>query len=194
MYIKIKNRPIDLTVEWREIPKYPNYLVSIDGRVWSKYCEREISCKGDKNNYIRATLINEDGPKTFKIHRLVISVFNPTDNCENLQVNHVDGDKSNNKLSNLEWCTTLENIRHAIKTGLRGYKTNNPSNPTRRKYLSPEDLEFIFESRINNARVKDIAKELGFKSNTISSVLIGDNYKAEFEVRREILIQKGLVK
>ena len=45
--------------------------------------------------------------------------FNPVENMENLEVNHIDGDKSNNKLENLEWCSGSLNVRHSLDTGLK---------------------------------------------------------------------------
>ena len=52
------------------------------------------------------------------VHRLVMEAFCPIDNMESFDVNHKDGDKTNNKLSNLEWCTKIENMAHARNTGL----------------------------------------------------------------------------
>lgn len=49
-----------------------------------------------------------------QVHRVVMSTFCPLLDDSNYQVNHIDGDKSNNNLSNLEWCTCKENIQHAI--------------------------------------------------------------------------------
>ena len=45
--------------------------------------------------------------------------FNPVENMENLEVNHINGDKSDNSLKNLEWCSGSFNIRHSLQTGLR---------------------------------------------------------------------------
>jgi hypothetical protein len=57
--------------------------------------------------------------KHWLIHRLVAVTFIPTDNPDKLQVNHIDGNKKNNRLSNLEWLTPKENMAHAKATGLR---------------------------------------------------------------------------
>ena len=68
---------------------------------------------------------NDNGEtKFYQIHRVVLTTFNPTDKMESLQVNHIDGDKNNNKLENLEWCTCKENIEHAIRTGLSDFTKN----------------------------------------------------------------------
>ncbi|MCM1217913.1 MAG: HNH endonuclease [Lachnospiraceae bacterium] len=56
--------------------------------------------------------------KCFKVHRLVMNTFCPIENSEELQVNHINGHKDDNRLENLEWCTRSENLIHAFKTGL----------------------------------------------------------------------------
>lgn len=71
---------------------------------------------GKGYNIIRTT---ENGnTKYYQLHRAVLMTFSPIEGMNDLQVNHKDGNKSNNKLSNLEWCTCKENIEHAIRMGL----------------------------------------------------------------------------
>ena len=89
-----------------------NYFISDFGRV--KNCKRKIcNLKPNAHGYIKTT-INQ---KSFSVHRLVALAFIP--NIENKEfVNHIDGNKTNNKLTNLEWATCLENNIHKINNGL----------------------------------------------------------------------------
>lgn len=68
--------------------------------------------------YLQVRLYDKKGKgKTLKVHRLVAQAFIPNPN--NLpQVNHIDGNKQNNNVNNLEWVSNYENIQHAIKNGL----------------------------------------------------------------------------
>lgn len=70
-----------------------------------------------KHGYYYVNIYKNNNRKTVKNHRLVAEAFIP--NPENKpEVNHKDGDKLNNKISNLEWVTSSENIYHAVHTGL----------------------------------------------------------------------------
>lgn len=117
---------------WKDYPESPDTLmVSNMGRVHTK--DRYVnSGKGvrlvkgkllkpcnDKDGYKLIGHTYKDGRrKTLKVHRLVLQTFSPIENMDKMDVNHKDGDKENNELENLEWVTHLENIRHAIETGL----------------------------------------------------------------------------
>jgi hypothetical protein len=116
---------------WKDIVGYEGcYQVSNLGNVKAlrrayypngatKYTEEKLIKFGfDKSGYYRVTLSKENKIKTYLVHRIVALHF--IDNTENkLEVNHVDGDKQNNKADNLEWMTRSENMYHAFNTGLK---------------------------------------------------------------------------
>lgn len=115
--------------EWREIANYPNYEVSSFGRVRSK--QREVRQFGHKQSYTRVmpskilktkmqnggyllVWLCKDGiAKPFTVHRLVASAF--VDGVGQ-DVNHKDGNKTNNRADNLEWATRSENIAHSYRS------------------------------------------------------------------------------
>lgn len=97
------------------------YIVTSDGRVFT-YWENHKKWKEQKyrrhtNGYLRVTIFGKDE----YVHRLVAQCFiaNPNDYPE---VNHKDGNKENNSIDNLEWCTRSQNNKHAFETGLRSYE------------------------------------------------------------------------
>ena len=98
-----------------DIPGYPGYQISNCGNIFSRKLERVITLHPDKDGYLRCGLYNNNIEKHFRIHRLVATAFipNPEDKP---QVNHKDGNKANNNVSNLEWNTVAENNKHARET------------------------------------------------------------------------------
>jgi hypothetical protein len=101
---------------------YINYDVTEEGKVFSLKFNKKIQLKeSNLKGYSQIGLCQNNKVKSFHVHRLVAECFIP--NPLNLpQVNHKDGNKKNNYVWNLEWCTSKENCNHAVKNGLRDNK------------------------------------------------------------------------
>lgn len=102
---------------WKDVPNYEGlYEVSNFGNIKSLITNRLLKPSSDRFGYVRFNALKNKKSKTIRIHRLVMEVFNPIE--IKMQVNHLDGDKTNNHIDNLEWCTDSENKLHAYKHGL----------------------------------------------------------------------------
>ncbi|MFR5544762.1 MAG: NUMOD4 motif-containing HNH endonuclease [Intestinibacter bartlettii] len=111
---------------WRKIEGFESYEVSNMGRVRSL---DRVSCSGHKltgkvliptqnqYGYLIVSLYKNGTRYIKRVHRLVSVAFIPNPEGKP-QVNHIDGDKSNNRVSNLEWATAKENCQHAYNAGL----------------------------------------------------------------------------
>lgn len=116
--------------EAREVPGYNGkYIVTKLGKVYNNITGTEMKTRM-LNGYPHVGLRWFDGEKSnqklYKVHRLVAEAF--INNPENKpMVNHIDGDKTNSKVENLEWVTNQENCIHAVKTGLRNLKWTKES-------------------------------------------------------------------
>lgn len=103
-------------LEKRVIEKYPEYTINENGNVYGKI-GKELKHDITYDGYHRVVLYSNGKPKHYPIHRLVAETFIP--NPDNKPtVNHIDGDKSNNSVGNLEWCTHSENSQHAYDNKL----------------------------------------------------------------------------
>jgi hypothetical protein len=117
---------------WKEHPDYGGiYLVSNTGKI--KSVDTIINCKcggtrlhkgrelkqfKNERGYLCVVITKNKKGRIKKVHRLVAETF--IDNVDDKpQVNHIDCNKENNNVSNLEWCTNSENMLHAYKNNLR---------------------------------------------------------------------------
>lgn len=130
---------------WKKINDYPNYEISNLGNL-----RRYFKTTGYKNlkgcvkstGYMQDELRDINNNKIYKFrHRLVAEVF-LNKSSELLEVNHIDGNKLNNKVDNLEWCTPSENIKHSFKIGLKNFlgEENPRSKLTKAQVLEIREL------------------------------------------------------
>lgn len=98
--------------------KETNYSISDNGEVKNNKTNKILK-QQIQNGYCHCTLSIDKKGKRFRIHRLVAEAFIP--NLDNKEyVNHIDGDRQNNCVNNLEWATPAENTQHAFSSGLTG--------------------------------------------------------------------------
>ena len=147
---------------WKDIVKHEGYQVSNLGNIKGK--NGKILIGGIKRGYREVILVNNNKRYYKLVHRLVAEIF--ISNPENkLQINHIDGNKLNNKVDNLEWCTPNENMKHAYKIGLQKplYAKENPRAKKVKQYNLNNELLNHYDgikeaSRINNINPRDITK------------------------------------
>lgn len=151
--------------EWKDIKGYEGlYQVSNLGRVKSLKFGKERILKPIKNTvgYMQVSLCKYGKIKKFTVHNILAEVFiqNPENKPE---VNHIDEDKTNNMVSNLEWCTRKENVNHGTR--------NKRSAVSRGKALKAIDIatgeynEYCSQS--------ECARQLGVNQSNITQCLKG---------------------
>lgn len=156
---------------WKNIPNWEWYLINEQGKVLNTRTNKYL--KGDINNigYHRVTLYDNKRKQRFFIHRLVATLFLPNPN--NLpEVNHIDGNKDNNNVSNLEWCNRVHNEHAARRIGLKEYKpfevTFNDGSVKRYKFAPQLAFELNVTKRTIQNYLQDKSK--GYKNKGIEKI------------------------
>jgi hypothetical protein len=150
--------------KWKDIVGYENkYQVSNFGRL--RNANGIMKPMTATNGYLVACLWKNNKQKKFVLHKLVAQAFleNPNNYKE---VNHIDGNKNNNRVENLEWCDRSINLTHAYKTGLKQKKFGKDNHNSKR----------VKQTNILTGEIKvwdslgDIQRTLGYSSGQISQV------------------------
>lgn len=139
---------------WKEIEGYPNYMVSSLGDVkslnWRGNTGKEHLRKGVKNHngYLVVILSNKGKTKSFPIHRLVYKTF-IGEIPDGMQVNHINEDKIDNRVENLNLMTPKENINW-------GTRNERMAAALKGKTLSDEHKKHLIEAKVKENRSKPI--------------------------------------
>ena len=157
------------------IAHHEMYRITPDGAVHSGYSDKILQPRENTNGYFVVTL---DGEQV-SVHRLVATHFIPNP-YNHPQVNHKDGNKKNNHVKNLEWCSTVDNAQHALKTGLR------PG------YVHVDVKRAMLHRALSGELVSDLAIEVGNHPNTLNRMLrvqaekdgLSAEWKAEVQRKR----------
>ena len=148
------------------------YIITAEGQIISKYNNKVMKAYVDKKGYNHITLhIDGLGRKTKLIHRLVAQTHIPNP-LKLPQVNHIDGNKSNNSVSNLEWCTGQQNVDHSIKVGLVAKGLARPN-----AKCSPEDIQIMKDMRAIGKTYYQIGKRFGIAYQTAHKICTNQTYQ-----------------
>ena len=140
---------------------------------------QKLTKSGHVQGYHMVSLRQHDSHRFLKcyLHRVVAYHF--IDNPDNLsEINHIDGNKQNNAVENLEWCTRVHNARHALETGLfDGIKilgAKGQTNPSAK--LTEDDVQHIRWLATEGIKTIVLAKEWGVSQSNIHHILSGKTW------------------
>ena len=171
---------------WKKVPNYSTYEVSSFGRLktfnWKNHGTEAIMKPAlDGSGYLRTMLKRDDGKiHTIKVHRIVGSAFipNPEDKP---QINHKNGIRSDNRLSNLEWCTASENVKDSFASG----RSNNQGMNCPTSILTDDQVREIRADYVGGNRNQytggltrqKLADRYGVKLGAIKNILMNKTWK-----------------
>lgn len=161
----------------KRIKNFEHYIITKEGKIYNTSTGKEVSGWVDNVGYIQICLHNCNKKKYKRLHRLVAETFIP--NPDNLpQVNHIDGNKLNNCVDNLEWISNRNNTQHGYDSKL--YKST---------YRCPIE---VYDTNGNFIRefpsIRNLSEVLGLNRKTVTSILKGvkttNNYNYIFKYKQ----------
>lgn len=164
----------------KQIENYPDYYITLTGKVFSLKTMKFLKqSKGLGYNVVNLTNQNKK-QKVELVHRLIASAYISNPNKKPF-INHIDGNKLNNDIFNLEWCTPRENVVHAWELGL-----NHITDKHRESAKKTIKNAYTIGSKLKQKKVidtstgkiydyaGDAAKELGYRKETLTNWLNGN--------------------
>ena len=186
--------------QWRDIEGYDGlYEVSDLGRVRSRYSGewRVLSAVKDKDGYLRVNLWKDGKHKNISVHRLVAQAFIPNDDESKTQINHKNEDKSDNKVSNIEWCDRRYNNTYNDIHRRRNTKRRKIKSLYRPDLTIKQNIElFKSDNGIECCRntVSLLRKDLGLINNKTKRDEIRPLYNPDLSIKQnlELFKSKGI--
>lgn len=161
------------------------YFADDNGHIWSEYKQDYLSEQEDKNGYQKVTLMTTDKPSgkghRFSVHRLILETFNPVENMQELQVDHINGDIKDNRLENLRWTTCIENLNNENTKYNRRVYDQDGINNTFSKFILDSLVELIKDCNSGQFKRKEILSKYDICDETLRKILNRTTYKKETE-------------
>ena len=149
---------------------YQNYIVTKEGSIISKYTGKQLYVHTNKKGYQFVRMYIDGTAKTYLVHRVVAQTHIPNLKGKS-EVNHKDGNKSNNAVWNLEWATAQENVDHSVVTGLvkRGIDRPNAK-------LTDADIYNIRNLREAGATYYELGRQFNIAYQTAHKICARQTY------------------
>lgn len=177
---------------WKTIPAFELYEASNTGKIRSKarvviksdgrkytVVPKVMKPAKDGSGYLRTAFSVNGELTTIKVHRMIMMAFDCRDDYGSLEVNHINGIKTDNRVENLEWCTKAENIRHSFESGLQDRFLE-----VARQRVIDEDRKLNKEKYLNfmndyysGIKAPTLAKKYELNKKTAYQIVKGVSYK-----------------
>lgn len=154
---------------FEKVKGFKDYVISRDGRIVSLRTKKELKKSNHSGGYLVITLRNSKTKKYYTkyFHRVIATQFIPNP-LKLTDINHIDGDKKNNSLDNLEWVTRKENVIHAHRIGKCPRTINHiRALKDRGKIVYHEEIGVFYES------IEEASIYSGIKYSTLRCYLVG---------------------
>ena len=150
-----------------QIKDFPEYSVDEHGNIYNKNNEKLSQCV-NRNGYLMVKLCRNGYEKNCSVHRLVADSFYDGYH-EGLDVNHIDGNKQNNFIGNLEFCTRSENLKHAYLHNLKRSYLNDYDRKKGAKTSGEKSSRSVrvIETGVIYPSIREYARQIGGHANTI---------------------------
>lgn len=162
-----------------------SYYADENGHIWSSSKNDYLKEYDDKNGYKKVVLMTTDRPSSkghrFSVHRLILSTFNPIENMRELQVDHINGNHQDNRLENLRWTATKENLENPnTKPNRRVYDQDGTHNASA-KLNSNNIFDFVRDCNSGQFTRKQIMEKYEICEESLHQVVVGKTYIKEMK-------------
>jgi hypothetical protein len=164
---------------------FPEYAVTSAGEVVSlKFGKVRIKKPKFDGRYLFVCLRKDGKGQNRKVHRLVMETFRGK---SDLTVNHINGNKTDNRLENLEYCTNKENTNHAWEAGLcertrKAASVRNRGEKSIWAKLNEDQVKEILAMRGSDLTQREVAAQFGIRDSAVSRIWSGKRWKHLQEV------------